>query len=174
MDDEEFGDGTGPDLPSKTALKRQMLALQQLGEALTQLSDKQLKQMPLADDGLLSAIRETRRIRSNSARRRHLQYIGKLMRDVDPLPIERALEQLYQGHRQETSQFHALEDLRDAILNAGESGVDLALQRFPQAERQPIRQLILQHQRETSRGKPPAASRRLFRYLRTLAESETD
>ena len=72
---------------SKSAIKRRMTELQQLGESLTQLSDKQLSKVPISDERLLQAIHEARRIRSNSAHRRHLQFIGKLMRDIDPEPI---------------------------------------------------------------------------------------
>ena len=77
--------------PSKSELKRRMIALQELGESLVQLSDKQLASVPVEDERLLLAIRETRRIKSNSARRRHMQFIGKLMRDIDADAIAAAL-----------------------------------------------------------------------------------
>jgi ribosome-associated protein len=156
--------------PSKSALKRQMTALQELGESLTRLSDKQLRQIPIADDRLLEAIHEAREIRSNSAKRRHLQLIGKLMRKTDPQPIQDALRALDQTHRSNTAAFHELEQLRDEILEAGVTGVELATSRWAQADRQQLRQLVLQHQRELQRSKPPAASRKLFRYLRELQE----
>lgn len=79
---------------SKSARKRHMTALQELGEALTLLSDRQLGAIPLEDERLLQAVRETRRIRQNGARRRHLQYIGKLMRDIEAKPVIRALTSL--------------------------------------------------------------------------------
>lgn len=163
--------GEEPDsAPSKSALKRQMLALQALGESLLALNDKQLARIPIDDERLLQALRETRQIRSNSARRRHLQFIGKLMRDIDAEPIERALQAMHQARRQETDAFHELEQLRDDMLAAGPAGVELALARWPEADRQQLRQLALQHQRELQRNKPPAASRKLFRYLRELQE----
>jgi ribosome-associated protein len=156
--------------PSKSALKRQMLALQQLGESLLELNDHQLAQIPIVDEQLLLALRETRQIRSNSARKRHLQFIGKLMRHVDPQPIERAMAGMHRGKAKNKDRFHQLEQLRDDILAAGVSGVELATARWPDADRQQLRQLVLQHQREIQRGKPPAASRKLFRYLRELQE----
>ena len=156
--------------PSKSALKRQMTALQQLGESLTRLSDKQLSLIPIADQRLLEAIHEARQIRSNIARRRHLQLIGKLMRKIDPEPIEHALQALDQSQRSDNQLFHELEQLRDEILTTGVTGVELATARWPEADRQQLRQLVLQHQREIQRGKPPAASRKLFRYLRELQE----
>jgi ribosome-associated protein len=156
--------------PSKSALKRRMHALQQLGETLTRLSDRQLQQIPIASERLRKAIEEARAIRSHSARRRHLQFIGKLMRDVDAGPIESALQSLDRQRQDSARAFHRLERLRDDILAAGPQGVELALDHWAQADRQLLRQLILQHQRETRQEKPPAASRRLFRYLRELQE----
>ena len=161
---------TGDEAISKSALKRRMTELQQLGEHLTRLSDKQLSRVPVSDERLLLAIHEARRIRSNSARRRHLQFIGKLMRDIDPEPIERALAAMDQEARRSHDAFHELEQLRDQLLAEGPDGMERALQRWPQADRQHLRRLILQHQREIQRNSAPAASRKLFRYLRELQE----
>lgn len=157
-------------LPSKSELKRRAHAVQALGMSLVELNDKQLAQMPIDSDDLLEAIAETKRIRSNSARKRHMQYIGKLMRDIDPEPLQRALDELYEGHRKETRAFHDLETLREQVLAAGPAGVDIVMERWPQADRQKLRQLVLQHERERSRNKPPAASRKLFKYLRELSQ----
>lgn len=165
-EDEAFEEG-----PSKSEVKRQMLALQALGEELANLSDKQLAQLPIQDERLLAAIRETRNIRSKNALRRHRQFIGKLMRDVDPIPIEAALQAMRRPARQQNDAFHQLEQLREQVLAAGLSGVELVLQRWPEADRQQLRQLVLQHQRDMQRNKPPAASRKLFRYLRELQET---
>lgn len=156
--------------PSKSERKRQMLALQSMGESLVELSDKQLAHIPIADEQLVLAIAECRQIRSNSARKRQLQFIGKLMRGIDVAPIEQALQTLYESRQKSTNSFHQLEALRDDILAAGPAGVDLAMNRWPQADRQQLRQLVLQHQREQQRAKPPAASRRLFSYLKELQE----
>ena len=79
--------------PSKSARKREYLALQKLGEELLTLKDSDLQQVEL-DDDLLSAVLEARRIRSHGALRRQKQYIGKLMRSVDPEPIRAALERM--------------------------------------------------------------------------------
>lgn len=158
--------------PSKSARKRHMHSLQDMGEALVNLNDKQLARIPIDDERLLAAIRECRGMRSNNARKRHLQFIGKLMRTVDPAPIEQALLALHSAQQRSTAAFHDLEHLRSAILAAGSAGVELAMARFPEADRQHLRQLVLQHQREIQQQKPPAASRKLFAYLRELQESQ--
>lgn len=157
--------------PSKSEVKRQMLALQALGEALTELTDRQLERIPIQDERLRAAILESRNIRSKNARKRHLQFIGKLMRDVDAAPLQSALDELHQPEKTRNEAFHALEQLRDEVLARGTEGAEQVLARWPQADRQQLRQLLLQHQREQQRGKPPAASRKLFRYLRELMET---
>ena len=163
LDDEDFG-------PSKTELKREMTARQDLGVALTQLSERELAQIPIDDERLRLAIEEVKRITTKSARRRHFQFIGKLMRDIDPEPIQRALDLLHNAHVQQTEAFHEFENLRDAVLAQGDSGVQLVMDRWPQADRQQLRQIVRQHAKESGAGKPPAASRKLFKYLRSLSE----
>jgi ribosome-associated protein len=169
LDDELSADPQW-DGPSKSAIKRQMLALQQLGETLVGLSEKQLGKIPIADERLLSVIREARAMRSHGARRRHLQLIGKLMRSTDVEPIESALRAMNQQRKGEADAFHRLEQMRDELLANGVDGIEQVAQRWPRADRQQLRQLILQHQRDSARNKPPTASRKLFRYLRELQE----
>ena len=79
--------------PSKSQLKRDMDALQNIGRALTELPAAKLKKMAL-DEGLLAAVLDYQRFTANGAKRRQLQYIGKLMRDIDPEPIEQQLAAL--------------------------------------------------------------------------------
>jgi ribosome-associated protein len=160
--------------PSKSARKRHMLGLQAMGESLVELNEKQLARIPIENEQLLSAIRECRQIGTNSARKRHLQFIGKLMRNIDPAPIEQALLALHKTRQQHAAAFHELEQLREAILAAGIGGAELAMTRFPKADRQQLRQLVLQHQRELERNKPPTASRKLFGYLKELQEAYGD
>ena len=112
--------------PSKSARKRHMLGLQAMGESLVGLSDKQLAQIPIDNEQLLSAIRECRQMRSNSAHKRHLQFIGKLMRNIDPAPIEQALLMLHKTRQQSAAAFHQLEQLREDILAAGVGVLALA------------------------------------------------
>ena len=94
--------------PSKSELKRRMTALQQMGESLIELSDKQLAKIPIGDERLVLAIAETKRIKSNNARRRHMQFIGRLMRDIDVEPIEKALAALRSQRQDKNDAFHVL------------------------------------------------------------------
>ena len=157
--------------PSKSARKREMHALQTIGETLVELPERELLTIPLSGE-LEEAIQTARRINSREGRRRQLQYIGKLMRRLDCTPIETALTELQAGRKQAARQFHALEALRDELIQQGPNALDRVLALHPEADRQHLRQLIMQAQREQNANKPPAASRKLFRYLRSLAEPE--
>ena len=79
--------------PSKSALKREYIALQKLGEELISLKESDLKGLPL-DDNLHEAIMEARQIKAHGALRRQKQYIGKLMRHIDPEPLRAAVAKL--------------------------------------------------------------------------------
>ncbi len=155
---------------SKSARKRRMTALQDIGRQLVELSDGELKRIPIAHEGLTEAIREARNIKSNSARKRQLRFISRLMRSIDAEPLGRALDQLHSQHQENTDAFHELECMRDKILQEGTAAIDHVLSKFSQADRQYLRQLVLQHQREIKTGKPKSSSRKIFRYLRELSE----
>jgi len=158
--------------PSKSALKREMSARQALGEALCALSPKELEAIPIADPALEAAIVQSRGITSRSARRRHLQFIGKLMRSVDPAPLQAALDGLHRQRAAGAARHQELEKLRDRLVDRGDAGLPAVLERFPGADRQHLRQLLRQAQRENAAGRPPAAARKLFRYLRELQSGE--
>lgn len=167
-DDFEWHD----EAPSKSALKREMTALQDLGTRLTQLSDAQLKQMPIEDEQLLEAIHLARRIKARGGLRRQLQFIGKVMRNIDPTPIEAAFARLDGQHEEQKARFHRLETLRDALLSDANAGMQALLAAFPNADRQHVRQLVRQQAAEQKNNKPPTSARKLFRYLRELDERE--
>ena len=155
---------------SKSERKRQATHLQKLGSRLCELNDSDLAQLALPDK-LLDAIADYRRFPSREARRRQLQYIGKLMRDIDPEPITAAMADLHQVTAGDNERFHHLEALRDLALSEERAGIEKILAAFPTADRQHLRALLRQHRHEVERSAPPAASRKLFRYLRQLAEN---
>lgn len=168
-DDEDFDPALElEEGPSKSARKREMTARQALGEALCALSPRELSKIPIEDEDLLAAIEQASRIKHHSALRRHRQYIGKLMRRIDPEPLQKALDALYQSRQEETRVFQDLEVLRDTLIQEGDKALGDLLNKHPEADRQQLRHLIREAQREAAANKPPAASRRLFRYLREL------
>lgn len=153
--------------PSKSQIKREMHALQALGKKLLELNADQLKQIVLTDD-MLAAIAESRRIRAHEAQRRHLQYIGKLMRHEDIEGISAKLALFDSTSEAYNQQFHQLEHWRDRLVAQGDDALNLLMEEKPNADRQAFRQLIRQAQKEQAQGKPPAAARKIFRELRTL------
>jgi ribosome-associated protein len=169
MADDDTIDGDG--IPSKSARKREMTARQELGEALCGLSERELARIPIEDEDLLAAIHESQRIRHHSAQRRHRQFIGKLMRRIDPAPLQAALDALHRERRGAAEAQHELEALRDALIDRGDAALNSVLERFPHADRQRLRQLLREARNERDAQTAPKASRRLFRYLRELRES---
>ena len=154
---------------SKSEVKREMKALQDLGAALLELTDKQLGKIPVPEV-LLEQLAVAKKITSNSAKKRQLQYIGKVMRGIDPQPIRDALEELNNGLRKQARAHQQLEQLRDKLVAEGDPVINEIVDECPSAERQTLRQLTRQAQKEMRENKPPAASRKIFRYLKQLAD----
>jgi ribosome-associated protein len=158
-----------PEIVSKTRKKREMHELQALGEALAALPEGQLKSMGLQAD-LLEALLEAKRITSHEAKRRQLQYIGKLMRKVDPEPIRGRLAEV-EGHSAQANARHRrLEAWRERLIGDDEALTEFAAA-FPGADLQALRTLIRNTRKEQKEGKPPRAYRELFRVLKELESS---
>ncbi|MDF2155649.1 ribosome biogenesis factor YjgA [Vibrio sp. CAU 1672] len=155
---------------SKTEMKRDMEELQKLGEELVSLKPAVLEKFPLSDD-LREAIADAQRFK-NEARRRQLQYIGKLMRHEDPEPIQAALDKVRNKHSQATAALHKLETLRDRVVEEGDSAISDVMELYPEADRQRLRQLARQAAKEKKAGKPAKAFREIFQILKELNDEE--
>lgn len=153
-----------PQRESKTQRKSQMIALQKIGEALVNLPAAQLTQVPL-DSILLDAINTARSLKSHEAKRRQLQYIGKLMRNIDPLPIQTALEKIQSKNKQGNAQFHQIERWRDKLIEEGDESLDSFIKKYPECDHAHLRQLIRNAKQEKS-----GAATKLFKYLREITE----
>lgn len=158
--------------PSKTAVKKEMQALQNLGEQLVKLSNNELAKIPVHDEHLSEAIATARRLTSREGLRRQLQYIGKLMRGIDLSEIEAGLARRDEGQRELARAFHNLEALRDEIADGGLPAIDGVVEQFPDADRQRLRTLVLQIAKDAKANKPPAAKRKLFQYLKELQDHQ--
>ena len=166
---EPFDSDEQEERPSKSQLKREMHALQALGETLIAMKPAELARFPLSDD-MLRAIEETSRICSHEGRRRHMQYVGKLIRKEDLVAIQGVFDGIEQEKEQRDHAFHRLEKWRDRLIDEGDDGVDLFLAEHPNGDRQTLRQLVRNARKEREQGKPPTSSRKLFKHLReTLA-----
>jgi len=154
---------------SRTQRKKEAIALQKIGEKLVQLSDEQLRRIDLPAE-LIEAIVDIRPMTSHGARRRQMQYIGSLMRDVDAAPIEQALLEIEQGEYQRARAFHRGEDWRERLVDGDDEAMMEILNAFPRADRQRLGQLVRSARKEKQNSKPPKSARNLFRYLRELIE----
>lgn len=151
---------------SKTEMKTDMDALQKLGEELVGLKPSVLDKFPLSED-LAQAIKDAQRFK-NEAKRRQLQYIGKVMRNVDPEPIQAALDKVRNKHSQATAELHKLEQLRDRVVAEGDVAISEVMEMYPEADRQRLRQLARQANKEKSANKPAKSSREIFQILKEL------
>ncbi len=150
---------------SKTQLKREADQLHALGKTLTKLNKEELARFNLPDT-LNDAIIAMQNIRQRGAQKRHLQYIGKLMRHIDPEPIQELVDTMQKREAGDKAQLHKLEQWRDRLINEGNKALSELLETHPESDRQYIRQLTRNAIKEQQQGKPPAAARKLFKYLR--------
>ena len=151
---------------SKSEIKRDAEDLKQLGEKLVNLTKANLTKVPL-DDSLKDAIELAQRLQKE-ARRRQLQYIGKLLRSIDAEPIREALEKIENKHNQQQAMLHKLEILRDELIAKGDVALTDLLNEHPSADRQQLRNLIRAAQKEKEQNKPSKAYREIYQILRTL------
>jgi ribosome-associated protein len=171
-EDNSFDDR--PEPPSKTKRKQEMHALQDIGEQLVGLNKDRLAQINLPET-LLDAVIEAKRLTGHEARRRQMQYLGKLMRSVDEEPIRAKLDEWNNVTRVQAAKFHSLERWRERLLTEEQALSDLVVE-YARADIQQIRTLIRNAQKEAAAGKPPKSSRALFKLLREmiLEEKETE
>lgn len=157
---------------SKSQRRRDALEVKSLASRLIDLSPALLAKVPL-DETQRAAIGEARRIRSNVARKRQLQFVAKLLRRGDPDPIRQALDAFGADARQLAGRQHRAEAWRDHLLATGDSAISELLRQRHNSDAQPLRQLMRKARQEADAGRPPAAARALFRLLREMDEFES-
>ncbi|MCD8517734.1 MAG: ribosome-associated protein [Burkholderiaceae bacterium] len=126
--------------PSKSQVKREMLALQELGKAIVELSTDRIKQLPLSEK-LRDAVLLAQRTTSREGRRRQIHYVGKLMRDAPAEQIRQQMDTWANGSRQETAYLHAIERDRDRLID-DDAALTPWLDAHPDVDVQAIRSLI--------------------------------
>ena len=160
------------DLPtSKTKLKAEADAQQALGVRLSELPKDRLIKLNLPEE-LFTAVMDTKKITANGAIRRHRQYLGRLMREVDTAPIIEQLSRWEGKNTAENAYFHGLERWRDRLISdANALSEFMAL--HPTTDSQQLRALIRNAQKEHLANKPPKSSREIFKLLRDITSNET-
>ncbi|MDF7676075.1 ribosome biogenesis factor YjgA [Neisseriaceae bacterium ESL0693] len=150
---------------SKTRKKKQMNELQALGFELTKLSVDTLKKIDLPEE-LLEAIRAYHKINSNSALKRQVQYIGRLMREIDPAPIMDYLATLKGENTAHNAYLQRLEQLRNRLI-ADDQALTVLISQQPHLDIAALRTLIRNARKEEAENKPPRAFRALFQLLKS-------
>jgi ribosome-associated protein len=164
---------TPEERPSKSELKRQAHALQDLGEALLELPDERLVTLPMSET-LLDAVRELKRTRSHEGRRRQMQYVGKLMRQADTEPLREAVAALQLGRAQDTLSLHRAERWRNELL-AEDDALTRWIASHPQTDAQQLRSLVRAARKDAAT--PPEqrhgrAYRELFQFIKQAVQDD--
>ncbi|HYL00630.1 MAG TPA: ribosome biogenesis factor YjgA [Steroidobacteraceae bacterium] len=161
-------DDAAADRPSKSARKRAAHAAQDLGEALIGLSDAELDALALPEE-LAAALRAARRITSRAGAARQRQYIGKLMRTLDPEPIRAALAARGALSAREAERFRRVEEWRERLIAGGAPVLEELRRAHPGIDTADWARRVAAAQAERSRrADRSGASRELFRALRAL------
>ncbi|WP_394203764.1 ribosome biogenesis factor YjgA [Shewanella waksmanii] len=159
------------DYVSRADVKREIAIYQDLGKQLVSLSKSQIKKLEL-DELIYDNLMKAKTIKINTeAHRRHIQYIGKLMRGVDIEQLQADLKNVLNQNRNESSKQNVAEKLKDQLLEQGDSAIQALIEAHPHLERQKLRQLVRQSKKELEK-KPDAVSKsatELVKYL--LAET---
>ncbi len=160
-------DSAQPEAPiSKSERKRRAHRLQRLGRQLTELKPADLSSLGIPDE-LRIAVLDYQRFPSHEARRRQLQFIGRLMRDLDPGPLQQALDTLHGQSAEARFEFHQAERWRERLIDDPDALTEF-LENYPGTEVQPLRQRITQVRNAASEKQRKTAYRSLFRFLREV------
>lgn len=165
--DTDFDGGEEIEYVSKSAMKREVEALQDLGVQLIALSKGQLKKLNLPDN-LLTAIKDAQKITANGAIKRQRQYIGRLMRDVDPAPIQAFLDSLRGDNERLNAWFHELERQRDELV-ASDEAVAKLIAEHRDIDIQQLRTMVRNARAERAANKPPKHYRALYQFIKSLS-----
>jgi len=166
-------DDINPDdyIKSKSQVKREMHALQAVGEQLVEMNEKQLATIPL-DETMLDAIYIARKLPHKEARRRQIQYIGRLMREGNHEEICAAVEKLQNRSDQYIHRQHQVERYRDLLIQGDKQIFQTLVTSCPGLDVQHLRQLIRGAQKDLEENKPPAHARKLFTFIREQLEAQ--
>ncbi|HYD58791.1 MAG TPA: ribosome biogenesis factor YjgA [Noviherbaspirillum sp.] len=161
------------DRPSKSQLKREMTALQELGEELVSQPKDRVMRVPMPED-VREVILECQKIKDHEGRRRQMQFVGKKMRTLEEeevAAIQRVIDSWKGASKAETAAMHALERRREKLLADDKALTDLKAE-FPEADVQQLRTLIRNARKEQAESKPPKAYREIFQILKQLQRSQ--
>ncbi|MEP7154584.1 MAG: ribosome biogenesis factor YjgA [Betaproteobacteria bacterium] len=158
---------------SKSQKKRDMLALQDMGAELVELSVDTLKKMDLPEQ-LLTAVLDCKRIPTSKhgGFKRQMQYIGKVMRNVEAAPIAEQLQAIKAPNKQQTALHHLAERWRERLLEDA-TAVGAFINEFPEGDRALIERYVQASKDEKAKSKPPKHFRLLYQALHDLIVAQS-
>lgn len=160
--DEEF-------VKSRTQIKKEMEALQAIGKQLTEMKAEQLKEVPMGDE-LRKAIDLYRNnITQREARRRQMQYIGKLMRAEDAEAIQAVIDRYDSSSQAFAQNLHHCEVWRTRLVSEGKQALTEFVENYPEVDIQHLRQLVRNAQKDAEKQKNTGAAKKLFQFIRQLS-----
>lgn len=158
---------------SRTQKKRAAQALQKLGEQLVHLSDAQFALLKLPEE-LMEAVSMARQIKQHEARRRQLQYIGRLMRHFDQSQVEAAIEKINAGESDQKRRFKLVERWRDELVGGNDERLTWLVEKYPAIDPVELNQMVKNARGDHPQTNPKKAGRALFRYLNALEQRAPD
>ena len=153
---------------SKSQIKREMHELREMGEQLINLPKAQFNSLTMLSEKLILAVEEAPRIKQNNARKRHLQYIGKLMRDIDVDALQESLHQLKEKSHRSAKQKPYIENWTNELMDGDKQELESFIEQFPASNIQKLRQLIRQAKKEKTVGKASKDRQKLFVFIRDI------
>lgn len=152
---------------SRSEKKRRSTAIQKIGEELASYPISAVRSFNLPDF-ILQEFEELYTITKHEARRRKMQYIGKMLREIDIEPIRARIEEVQEGKAAQSADFHHLERLRERLIQGDKEVLNAVVEAYPNVDLQKLRQLVRNTKKEMEKQKPLKSSKLLFRYLREL------
>jgi ribosome-associated protein len=159
--------------PNKTQIKKDMAVLFALGEEISKLSEAQIKTLELPEH-IHKAVLQVAGMPHKGARKRLLKYIAGQFHKIDVTPMQDRLARMQNKSAHAVREHHIVERWRDRLIADGNEALTELLSEQPQADRQQLRQLIRNAQKEAEAAKPPKSSRLLYRYLKEIFQFEGD
>jgi ribosome-associated protein len=157
--------------PNKTQIKKDMAVLFALSEEMSELSSSQLKTLELPEN-IHKAVAEVSGMPHKSARKRLLKFITGQLHKIEVEPILEKLARMKNKSAHAVREHHIIERWRDKLIAGGNDALTELLKEQPQADRQQLRQLLRNAQKEAEAARPPKSSRLLYRYLKNLLKIE--
>lgn len=155
--------------PSKSQINKAMKDLQKIGEALVKLAESHLAKVEMPEM-LAKAVYMARTLKDNEAKRRQMQYIGKIMRNIDVAPIKLALLKIQLNHDTQTKEFHDIEEWRDKLILGTDETIQHFLAAYPACDRQQLRQLVRKAQHDHKNDKNTGGKKALFKFIHEILQ----